>query len=58
MPSLLSKSRLLDERVGGAPRLLLLAAAVCLLGAYVFPLWNMTMFAPQYPDGLRLDIWS
>jgi hypothetical protein len=22
------------------------------------PLWKMTMFAPQYPDGLRLDIHS
>ena len=25
---------------------------------YFLPLWNLTMFAPQYPDGLRLDIYS
>ena len=28
------------------------------LPTYLLPLWNMTMFAPQYPDGLRLDIYS
>ena len=26
--------------------------------AHLLPLWNLTMFAPQYPDGLRLDIYS
>ena len=39
-------------------RLMLLAAAVLLAVTYFFPLWNLTMFAPQYPDGLRLDIYS
>jgi hypothetical protein len=59
MKSLLEKSsRFLDAPIGARPRLLLVAATVCLLGAYLFPLWNMTMFAPQYPDGLRLDIYS
>jgi hypothetical protein len=24
----------------------------------MLPLWNLTMFAPQYPTGLRLDIYS
>jgi copper chaperone NosL len=36
---------------------LMLAAAVCLVVTYFLPLWNLTMFAPQYPDGLRLDIY-
>lgn len=39
-------------------RLLLVGAAVLLAAVYVAPLWNLTMFAPQYPDGLRLDIYS
>jgi hypothetical protein len=26
--------------------------------AYLSPLWNMTMYAPQYRDGLRLNIYS
>ena len=50
--------RLLDAPVGALSRALLVAAALCLLPTYVAPLWNMTMFAPQYPDGLRLAIYS
>jgi hypothetical protein len=37
---------------------LLVAAAILLVAIYFFPLWNLTMFAPQYPDGLRMDIYS
>jgi hypothetical protein len=40
------------------PRVMIMAAAVLALSIYVFPLWNLTMFAPQYPDGLRIDIYS
>jgi len=29
-----------------------------LVPTYLAPLHQMTMFAPQYPDGLRLQIWS
>ena len=59
MKSFLEKEvRLLDQPLDLGPRVLLLVATLCLLGAYLFPLWNMTMFAPQYPDGLRMDIYS
>jgi hypothetical protein len=51
-------NRFLDEPIALAARLMLLAAAVLLVATYFFPLWNLTMFAPQYPDGLRLDIYS
>jgi copper chaperone NosL len=37
---------------------LVLVAAALLVITYVQPLWNLTMFAPQYPEGLRLDIYS
>jgi hypothetical protein len=40
------------------PRALALAAALLVLPTYLFPLWNLTMFAPQYGEGLRLDIYS
>jgi hypothetical protein len=33
-------------------------ATLMLVPAYVSPLWKLTMFAPQYQDGLRLDIYS
>lgn len=51
-------SRFLEEPIGLAARFMLLAAVVLLVATYFFPLWNLTMFAPQYPDGLRLDIYS
>ena len=59
MQTLLQRGqRFLDEPIGLAARLMLLAAAVCSWPTYFLPLWNLTMFAPQYPDGLRLDIYS
>ncbi len=50
------ESRLLQWPAGWAPRALLVLAALLLVGVLVVPLWDMTMFAPQYPDGLRLHI--
>ena len=49
---------LLDLHLGAGSRILLLVAALLLVSVYFTPLWNLTMFAPQYPDGLRLDIYS
>jgi hypothetical protein len=51
-------NRFFARPLGGGPRLLLIAAALLLVAVYIFPLWNLTMFAPQYPEGLRLDIYS
>jgi len=59
MPSVLEKEQqLLDRPLGWNPRALLVAAALVAVLANFLPLWNLTMFAPQYPDGLRLDIYS
>ena len=35
----------------------MLAAAVSLLLIFVFPLWKITLLAPQYPKGLGMFIW-
>ena len=51
-------NRILRSPLELGPRGLVLVAALLLLPSYAAPLWNMTMFAPQYPDGLRLDIYS
>lgn len=37
-------------------RLLLAAAALLLLAAFVFPLWRISLLAPQYPEGLGMLI--
>jgi copper chaperone NosL len=59
MSSLIEKSRqFLETPLGVAPRVLLLGAVLLLLPSYLFSLYDMTMFAPQYPDGLRLHIYS
>ncbi|MFY3745865.1 hypothetical protein ACOQFB_18275 [Anaeromyxobacter sp. Red801] len=59
MKRLLERSHaLLTAPVGATPRVLALVAALLIVPTYVAPLWNLTMFAPQYGDGLRLDIYS
>jgi hypothetical protein len=55
--TLLDRSnRFLDLPLTLGPRALVVLAAVVLALSLTVPLWNMTMFAPQYGDGLRLDI--
>ncbi|MGE5232509.1 MAG: hypothetical protein ACM3OB_00200 [Acidobacteriota bacterium] len=53
-----SSRRLLESPIGRTPRWLLVAAALLLIPSYLSPLWTLTMFAPQYPEGLRLYIYS
>ena len=51
-------NRFLDQPLDVAPRVLILLACLLLVPTYLAPLHRLTMFAPQYPDGLRLDIYS
>jgi hypothetical protein len=55
---LVGEGRFLDHAIDGRSRLMVLVATLLLAVTYLLPLWNLTMFAPQYPDGLRLDIYS
>lgn len=50
--------RFVQQPIGGRSRVFLVGAAAAMLLVYFLPLWNLTMFAPQYPDGLRLDIYD
>jgi hypothetical protein len=38
-------------------RILFGIAALCLVGLYFVPLWNINLIAPQYPEGLGMRIW-
>jgi copper chaperone NosL len=59
MKALFERSvRLLELPLDIGPRGLLLVAALLLAPAYLAPLWKLTMFAPQYPEGLRMEIYS
>jgi hypothetical protein len=57
-PFIEKSNHILGSPLGFGPRGIILAAALLLLPAFVSPLWTMTMYAPQYPDGLRLQIYS
>ena len=48
----------LDVPLRGTTRLLLVALTVPLLASFAFPLWRISMEAPQYPMGLTMDIYS
>lgn len=50
--------KFLDAPLRRRARLLLLAAVVPLLLSLLLPLWRIGMRAPQYPEGLQLDIYS
>lgn len=39
------------------PRIAMIAGVILLFGVFLFPIWRITLFAPQYPDGLSMDIW-
>jgi copper chaperone NosL len=51
-------NRFLEVPLGLGPRALVVLAFLLLVPSYFVPLYDMTMFAPQYPDGLRLHIYS
>jgi copper chaperone NosL len=48
----------LDAPLRLRSRLLLVALIVPLLLSFAFPLWRIGMKAPQYPNGLSMDIYS
>ena len=38
-------------------KLMMISAAIILLGSFLFPIWLIDLRAPQYPEGLGLRIW-
>lgn len=39
-------------------RILIFITALALIPTYFFPLWQMTLYSNQFPEGLELDIYS
>ncbi|HZI14880.1 MAG TPA: hypothetical protein VE153_31210 [Myxococcus sp.] len=48
----------LDQPLFGGARVVLALLIVPLLLTFTAPLWRIDLSAPQYPDGLFMDIWS
>ncbi len=51
-------NRFFDLPLGMWSRVLILAAALLIIPTFLFPLWNMTLYSNQFPDGLDLHIYS
>lgn len=51
-----AKLRGARRSVSKLPRTLTLIASLLVLGAFVFPLWTVRLTAPQYPEGLGMQI--
>lgn len=39
------------------PRLLMFLAALSLLALFIWPMWKIVLYAPQYPDGVEMHIY-
>ena len=40
-----------------ASRIIIALASLTLIGTYFFPVWFIFLIAPQYPEGLTMNIW-
>lgn len=48
----------LKKKASITSRCLLLFSSGLLLTTFFFPLWRIDLWAPQYPEGLSISIWS
>lgn len=39
------------------PRILMLTTVLCLATMFIWPMWRITLIAPQYPDGVTMYIY-
>jgi len=51
-------TRWLDTVLSARARLILLGTGFLLLTAIAFPLWEITMFAQMFPEGIRMSIFA
>jgi hypothetical protein len=58
-PSFLEReTRFFDLPLSAASRMVTLLAVLLLIPALLFPLWSMTLYSNQFPDGLNLYIYA
>jgi copper chaperone NosL len=48
----------LDRPIAYRARFLIALMVIPLLASFAAPLWNISMQAPQYPEGLEVDVYS
>ncbi len=52
------RSPFLQGELSKPSRILMLLVAVAMVPALFLPVWRMTLRAPQYPDGLKVEIYA
>ena len=45
------------NKLSTASRVILAIASLSLIATYFLPIWRIDLFAPQYPEGLMMNIW-
>lgn len=45
------------NRLTKIERIIVAVASLSLIVVYFVPIWRITLFAPQYPEGLQMSIW-
>lgn len=50
-------AREINNTMNKISRILIFVSALMLIGVYFLPLWSITLDAPQYPEGLGMQIW-
>lgn len=48
----------MQKKISFLSRVLLIVAAIALIISLFVPVWSIYLDAPQYPEGLRLQIWA
>lgn len=46
-----------NQKLSNVSRLLVAFASAALIAVYWLPVWRIDLFAPQYPEGLTMNIW-
>ena len=46
-----------SHRLSTSSRFLMALASLLLAGIFFLPAWRIDLFAPQYPEGLMMNIW-
>ena len=45
------------KKIHWSSRIIIAVAALIMLSAYYYPIWQIKLWAPQYPEGLSMQIW-
>jgi copper chaperone NosL len=47
----------MENKLSVTSRILVAFASVALIAVFFLPVWRIDLFAPQYPEGLTMNIW-